>query len=280
MTVVTICSDFGAQENKIHHHFTFPLLLRVPKVKCVFRFTAGLRGEGTDFPCSPPPVSTPSRWSVVTAGEPAWMRPCHRVPSSPESHSRRRVSSGCGLLLSLLCPESPLCRPSVLHPPPPRPRPRAPLVSLWLHSFVFSRASSCWPHTACHRLRLPPLSVMVISNYRDVLSAWVSCERFCSAPQGYSGRGACPVRPAGFSWAGSWWNLLAISSELRVSRVSVLVLSVGAAFRQSGLFQEAACVSAAGERVLKPDLKRCSHDTPTHGRSCRVAENSCKEACI
>ena len=123
MAVVTICSDFGAQENKIHHHFTFPLLLRVPKVKCVFRFTAGLRAEGTDFPCSPPPVSTPSRWSVVTAGEPAWMRPCHRVPSSPESHSRRRVSSGCGPL-SLLCPESPLCRPSVLHlPPPPAPAP-------------------------------------------------------------------------------------------------------------------------------------------------------------
>ena len=118
MAAVTICSDFGAQENKIHHRFTFPLLLRVPKVKCVFRFTAGLRGQGTDCPCSPPPVSTPGRWSVVTAGEPAWTRPCRRVPGPPESHSRRRVSSGCGPLLLLLCPESPPCRPSTLHPPP------------------------------------------------------------------------------------------------------------------------------------------------------------------
>ena len=211
MAAVTICNDFGAQENKIHHRFTFPLLLRVPKVKCVFRFTAGLRGQGTDCPCSPPPVSTPGRWSVVTAGEPAWTRPCRRVPGPPRVTLADVCPQGVVRCCCFSAPKAPHVVPPRSTRPPPRPR--APLVSLWLHSFVFSRASSCWPHTACHRLRLPPLSVMVIRDYRDVLGAWVSCERLRLAPQGYSGRGACPVGPAGFSRAGSWWTLLAVSSE-------------------------------------------------------------------
>ena len=58
MAAVTICSDFEAQENKIHHCFTFPLLLRVQKVECVFWFTAGLR-ERNRFPVFPTPSEHP-----------------------------------------------------------------------------------------------------------------------------------------------------------------------------------------------------------------------------
>ena len=85
-------------------------------------------------------------------------------PRFTESRSRRCARSvwpaaeACGL-------KAPV---SVLGP---SPRPRTALVPRR------PTAVSSWPPTACHRLRLLPLSAMLISNYRIVLSLGGRCSR-------------------------------------------------------------------------------------------------------
>ena len=125
MAAGTVCSDFGAQENRMRHRFTCPLLLRVQKVKCVFRFTAGLRG-GNRFPGFPTRSQHPQQVERLL-----------RLVSLP---GRLLVTASPRVTLTAVRPQGVVCccrfsaprAPCVVPPCSTPTQPRARLASLCL----------------------------------------------------------------------------------------------------------------------------------------------------